>query len=179
MVAESASILPGVIGTQQSETPPQKHTALTNNNQRAARRMGAEVSSPPQGGKPAPATSSPAARKARRTTQWNSVFAISPRLENRKPQVPYQKKKWIRVMMKATKPKGQPISDKGGGDPELVPKATFRGAGTHRYSTLKNRCSAGGVGIAKKPSSEWSFIYPVGRRWWAKNVAMGILFVII
>ena len=66
MVAESTSILPGVIGTQQSETPPQKHTALTNNNQRAARRMGAEVSPPPQGGKPAPATPSPAARKARR-----------------------------------------------------------------------------------------------------------------
>ena len=34
------------------------------------------------------------------------------------------------------------------------------------------RCSAGGMGIATKPVSEWSFIYPVGRRWWAKNVAM-------
>ena len=34
------------------------------------------------------------------------------------------------------------------------------------------KCSAGGIGIATKPNSEWSFIYPVGRRWWAKNVAM-------
>ena len=33
-------------------------------------------------------------------------------------------------------------------------------------------CSAGGIGIATKPNSEWSFIYPVGRRWWAKIVAM-------
>ena len=33
-------------------------------------------------------------------------------------------------------------------------------------------CSAGGIGIATKPNSEWSFIFPVGRRWWAKNVAM-------
>ena len=31
---------------------------------------------------------------------------------------------------------------------------------------------AGGIGFATKPNSEWSFIYPVGRRWWAKNVAM-------
>ena len=34
------------------------------------------------------------------------------------------------------------------------------------------KCSAGGIGIATKPNSEWSFIYPVGRRWWAKHVAM-------
>ena len=37
---------------------------------------------------------------------------------------------------------------------------------------LGRGCSAGGIGIATQPNSEWSFIYPVGRRWWAKNVAM-------
>ena len=36
---------------------------------------------------------------------------------------------------------------------------------------LGRGCSAGGIGIATKPSSEWSFIYPVGRRRWAKIVA--------
>ena len=35
-----------------------------------------------------------------------------------------------------------------------------------------SRSSAGGIGIATKPNSEWSFIYPVDRRRWAKNVAM-------
>ena len=33
-------------------------------------------------------------------------------------------------------------------------------------------CSAGRIVIATKPNSEWSFIYPVGRRRCAKNVAM-------
>ena len=37
---------------------------------------------------------------------------------------------------------------------------------------LGRGCAAGGIGIATKPNSEWSFIYPVGRRRWAKIVAM-------
>ena len=37
---------------------------------------------------------------------------------------------------------------------------------------LGRGCSAGGIGIAKKPNCKWSFIYPVGRRRWAKIVAM-------
>ena len=37
---------------------------------------------------------------------------------------------------------------------------------------LGRGCSAGGIGIATEPNSEWSFIYPVGRRRWAKIVAM-------
>ena len=46
------------------------------------------------------------------------------------------------------------------------------GRGVRFGTDRQPRCSAGGIGIAIKPSSEWSFIYPVGRSWWAKNVAM-------
>ena len=37
---------------------------------------------------------------------------------------------------------------------------------------LGSECGDGGIGITRRPNSEWSFIYPVGRRWWANNVAM-------